>query len=81
MRSVNICSTKPDRYAQAPQQQAQRLPAQQPYTWPLSPCDDRYVLIAKRAYGPYGEQGYQGGSALDDWLDAEREILSQIPPA
>ena len=80
MKSVNIRSTKPDRYAQAPQQQPHELPAQQPHAWPLSPCEDPRVLIATRAYELYGARGYRGGSALDDWLDAEREILSQIQP-
>ena len=46
----------------------------------VSPCDDLHVLIAKRAYELYSERGYRHGYALDDWLDAEREILSQIPP-
>jgi hypothetical protein len=47
---------------------------------PLSPCEDLHILIAKRAYDLYGERAYRHGSALDDWLEAEREILSQIPP-
>jgi hypothetical protein len=47
---------------------------------PLSPCDDPHILIAKRAYELYSERGYRHGCALDDWLEAEREILSQIPP-
>jgi outer membrane protein TolC len=38
-------------------------------------------LIAKRAYDLYSERRYREGSALDDWLDAEREVLSQIPSA
>jgi hypothetical protein len=46
----------------------------------VSPCDDLQVLIARRAYELYSERGYRHGCALDDWLDAEREILSQIPP-
>lgn len=46
----------------------------------VSPCDDPHILIAKRAYELYSERGYRHGCALDDWLDAEREILSQIPP-
>jgi Protein of unknown function (DUF2934) len=46
----------------------------------VSSCDDLHVLIAKRAYELYSERGYRYGYALDDWLDAEREILSQIPP-
>ena len=47
---------------------------------PLSPCDDLHIQIAKRAHEFYSERGYRHGAALDDWLDAEREILSQIPP-
>jgi hypothetical protein len=47
---------------------------------PVSPCDDLHILIAKRAYELYGERGYRHGCALDDWLEAEREIVSQIPP-
>ena len=42
--------------------------------------DDLTVLTAKRAYELYCERGYRHGSALDDWLKAEGEILSQIPP-
>jgi hypothetical protein len=80
MRSIGIRSIKPDRKTPTPQQQPTRSSAQKPHTLPLSPRDDLHVLIAKRAYELYGERGYRGGSALDDWLDAEREILSQISP-
>jgi len=38
------------------------------------------MLIAKRAYELYSERGYRRGFALDDWLDAEREIVSRLPP-
>ena len=81
MKSVIIRSPKPGRKAPTPQQQPKVQPAQKPHAPPLSPCEDLHVLIAKRAHELYGERGYRGGSALDDWLDAEREILSQIPPA
>jgi len=47
---------------------------------PVSPCEDLHILIAKRAHELYSERGYRHGAALDDWLEAEREILSQIPP-
>jgi hypothetical protein len=82
MNAVIIRSKKPGRKAQAPQQQPQPKgpPAEKSHALPVSPCDDLHVLIAKRAYELYGERGYRGGSPLDDWLDAEREILSQIPP-
>lgn len=49
-------------------------------TQPVSACDDLQSLIAKRAYELYAERGYRHGAALDDWLEAEREIVSQIPP-
>jgi hypothetical protein len=47
---------------------------------PLSSCDDLHIQIAKQAHELYSERGYRHGAALDDWLEAEREILSQIPP-
>jgi hypothetical protein len=36
--------------------------------------------IAARAYALYEERGYRQGCELQDWLDAEREILSRKPP-
>lgn len=42
---------------------------------PVSPCDDLQVRIAQRAYELHAERGYREGHALDDWLEAEREIL------
>ena len=41
----------------------------------LPPCDDLQARIAKRAYQLYLERGVDHGYALDDWLQAEREIL------
>lgn len=43
---------------------------------PVSPCDDLQIRIAQRAYELHAERGYRDGYALDDWLEAEREILS-----
>ncbi len=80
MGSANVRSTKPDRITPAPQKQLPRPPAQKPHALPLSPCEDLHVLIAKRAHELHCERGYRPESALDDWLEAEREILSQIPP-
>ena len=42
---------------------------------PVSPCDDLHIRIAQRAYELHAERGYREGHALDDWLEAEREIL------
>jgi hypothetical protein len=80
MSTVKIRSKKPDRKPPAPQQPPTEPPAQKLHALPLSPCEDLHLLIAKRAYELHGERGYGHGSALDDWLEAEREILSQIPP-
>ena len=41
MKSVSIRSTKPDRYAQAPQQQPHELPAQQPHACRYRPAKIR----------------------------------------
>jgi hypothetical protein len=80
MRTVSIRSAKSEGKTQAPQPQPQKPPAQKPQAALVSPCEDLPSLIARRAYELYRERGYRDGSALDDWLDAEREILSQIPP-
>lgn len=42
---------------------------------PVSPCDDLQARITNRAYELYMDRGYRQGRALDDWLEAEREIL------
>ncbi len=42
---------------------------------PVSPCDDLQARITQRAYELHAERGYREGRALDDWLEAEREIL------
>lgn len=80
MKPASTRSKKPDRKAPVPPQQPTVPPPQKPHALPLSPCEELHVLIAKRAYELYRERGCQHGSALDDWLDAEREILSQIIP-
>ncbi|MDO8356168.1 MAG: DUF2934 domain-containing protein [Nitrospirota bacterium] len=83
MKSVSIRSTTPKKNAPAPQQQqiANKPAAQKFQVLPLSPCDDLPSSIAKRAYELYSERGYRDGSALEDWLEAEREILSQVQSA
>ena len=42
---------------------------------PVSPCDDLQARIAKRAFELHAERGYRHGYALEDWVDAEREVL------
>ncbi|NOT97372.1 MAG: DUF2934 domain-containing protein [Nitrospira sp.] len=82
MKSVSIRSTTHKKNAPAPQQQIANKPAAQKFlVLPLSPCEDLSSSIAKRAYELYSERGYRDGSALEDWLEAEREILGQIQSA
>ena len=38
--------------------------------------DDLHAHIATRAYELYAQRGFREGCAVDDWLDAEREIVS-----
>lgn len=41
----------------------------------VAPREEIQARIADRAYELYVERGYRQGHALDDWLEAEREIL------
>ncbi|MHC9061811.1 DUF2934 domain-containing protein [Nitrospira sp. CMX1] len=39
---------------------------------------DLQAQITIRAYELYVQRGHRDGCAVDDWLDAEREILGRI---
>lgn len=41
---------------------------------PIFPSDDVQARIANRAYEFYVERGCRQGYAVDDWLEAEREV-------
>jgi hypothetical protein len=43
--------------------------------------DDLHAHIATRAYELYVQRGCREGCDVDDWLDAEREIVSREFPA
>ena len=47
------------------------------HSLPVSPCDDLQARVAQRAYELHVERGYRHGYALEDWVEAEREILGQ----
>jgi hypothetical protein len=53
------------------------------FGWRCISCGD-YIdrqVIANRAHEPYSEPGYhRHGYALDDWREADREILSRPRP-
>lgn len=40
--------------------------------------DARRIMIAEAAYFRSERRGFAGGSELDDWLEAEREIASML---
>jgi hypothetical protein len=42
--------------------------------------DDLHARIATRAYELYAQRGFREGCAEEDWLDAEREIVSREFP-
>ena len=42
--------------------------------------DDLHARIATRAYELYTQRGCREGCAVDDWLDAEREIVNREFP-
>jgi Protein of unknown function (DUF2934) len=42
--------------------------------------DDLHAHIATRAYELYIQRGCREGCAVDDWLDAEREIVGREFP-
>lgn len=43
----------------------------------MSPCEDLRVQIARRAYQLQVARGYRCGDRLDEWHQAEQEILGQ----
>jgi hypothetical protein len=79
MKSVSIRSSKSDRKQQAPHQQRAEQPTLKSQSLPQSPDEGLHALIEKRAYELYAERNYRQGVPLDDWLAAEREVLSQFP--
>lgn len=46
----------------------------------VSVCDDLQARIATRAHEIYVNRGRGEGYAFEDWVQAEREVLSQVPP-
>lgn len=46
----------------------------------VSVCDDLQARIATRAHELYVNRGGGDGYALNDWIQAEREVLGQVSP-
>jgi hypothetical protein len=71
---------KLDRKTPVLQATAHGTRAQKRHPLSVSPADDLHLLIANRAYELYRKRGSEPRCALDDWLQAEHEILSPTPP-
>ena len=76
MRAEAAKEPRPQKARASAKKGAPALPDRTPVSGqPVSPCDDLNVRIARRAYELHAERGYREGYAIDDWLEAEREIL------
>lgn len=53
------------------------VPAREPVEQPAHGQDELIARIEGRAYELYVERGCREGCALEDWFDAEREILGR----
>ena len=67
-------------HAPLAKQGAEALAPRQSAHEPRPSFEDLHACITTRAYELYVERGYRTGSALEDWVDAEREILSREFP-
>ena len=47
----------------------------------INNATDLQAVIARRAYELYQSRGGHPGREFEDWLNAEREVLSAVPPA
>ena len=56
------------------------LPSSSPVQQERQDMDRLQDSIATHAYALFEQRGYRQGCDLQDWLDAEREILSRHPP-
>lgn len=75
MTSLNSQTAKPRENAFFPKPEQRNDPHQ------ASDIQDRQCIISNRAYELHSERGYREGYALEDWLDAEQEVLSQTRTA
>lgn len=47
---------------------------------PVHYCEDLPDRISQRAHALYVERGFRDGCAIQDWLDAEWEVISREQP-
>lgn len=76
MRAEAVQGSRPRKARETAKSGAPALPDKEPVpSQPVSPCGDLHIRITQRAYELHAERGYRAGHALDDWLEAQREIL------
>lgn len=56
------------------------MPVSSPTRQDMQNTDGLQDTIATHAYALYEQRGYREGCDLQDWLDAEREILNRPIP-
>lgn len=44
---------------------------------PIDQSQDLHARISERAYALYEEHGREDGDAIEDWLEAERQVHNQ----
>jgi hypothetical protein len=53
-------------------------PKVRPASQPVELTDELRERIALKAYELYEQRGYEGGREMDDWLEAEQIIMTEI---
>lgn len=81
-KGVNMATTSQDRQTKKSRIQVKEalkgsVPVREPGGQPAHDQDVLRARIERRAYELYVERGCRQGCALEDWLDAEKEILSR----
>lgn len=76
MQSQAVKDPRRRKSSESLQSQEPAAPVKEPvHSQPVSSRDDAQARITDRAHELYAERGYREGYALDDWLEAEREVL------
>lgn len=76
MQSQAVKEPRRRKSSESLQSREPAMPQKEPvHSQPVSPQDDVQARITNRAYELYAERGYRQGCALDDWLEAELEVL------
>jgi hypothetical protein len=76
MQSQAVKEPRRRKSSESLQSREPATPQKEPvHSQPVSSREDAQARITDRAYELHAERGYRHGCALDDWLEAEREVL------